>query len=152
MKKFLKIVFCLDIISFFGVNAMEPDWSNIVEKTKTGTFVQEEEEYREEANKVFSWEKRSIDWGKVEQSANEGNPTAQYAFAGHLFELSGGLFNGERIKMRTRAYMYAIISAIVGKFGLARNEYIGTDCSLGITSEIPDFLKTAEQMAVKEDF
>lgn len=152
MKRFLKIVFCLGIISAFGVNAMEPNWSDIAGRTKPRTFVIGEKGYCEEASKIFSWEKCSIDWKKVEISANEGNSTAQYAFAGHLFELSGGLFNGERIKMRTNAYMYAIISAIIGEFETARSEYIGTDCGLSKASKIPNFLEVAKQMAMKEDF
>ncbi|MDR1982638.1 MAG: hypothetical protein LBQ08_02455 [Holosporaceae bacterium] len=152
MNRILKIVYCLGVVSTFGVDAMEPDWSGIADRTMPKTFVLGETEFCEEASKIFSWEKCSIDWAKVEQSANEGNPTAQYAFAGHLFELSGALFNGQRIKMRTNAYMYAIISAIVGDFDTAKNEYLDAESTLSKTSKISDFLEAANQMAMKEDF
>jgi hypothetical protein len=148
----------LKIVCYFGglymceANAMEPDWGDIVAKTAAKTFVLGEEGHCQEADKIFSWDRCSIDWVKVEQSANAGNRVAQYALAAHLFDLSGKLFNGERIKMRTCASMYALISAIVGELGVAQNEYIEGKCNLEKNSTIPDFLKEAEQIAVKENF
>lgn len=151
MKIFWKTVIYTTTMSVFGVNAMEPNWDDIISKTKSKTVSSEERVCSEEAVKIFSWERCQIDWNKVTESANNGSPIAQYALAGHLFKLSGELFNGERIKMRSQAYMYAVISAIIGEFEIAKSEYIEPN-NLGKLSRVTDFLEAAKHMAMNEDF
>ncbi len=149
---FRKTILYIGAVSILRVEAIEPNWEDIMSKTKSRAVSLEENMYSEEADKIFSWERCLIDWDKVRESANNGSSVSQYALAEHLFKLSGELFNGERIKMRTRAYMYAIISAVIGNFKVARSEYIEPDNNLSESSKLADFLEVAKHMAEREEF